>query len=370
MSKFELSVSKDYVPGWGIVDAVRELFQNALDQQTTVSGNKMFFGYDPKESRLTIGNKKSVLTTSSLLLGSSTKRGDDDTIGQFGEGYKIATLILCREGKEVTFYNYGAKEVWKPRFVKSRRYKSEILTFFVDKKFMWTSVPDNDLSIVIDNITEEEYEEIVKSNLHLSGYGENFETENGSVLLDPSQKGNVYVNGLFICNHEPYHYGYNFKPQDIKLDRDRKLVSDFNLQWLASKIWASSGHNDEMVIIIAELAAKNAADVRFLTESVYGAQLKAVADTAYRLFVEEHGPNAYPVSNMHEMSGLSEHLKPVIVSESHLRLLKMSGMFREPVRVRPPSFKDKVTYWLDTWEKQIDVDAVDELKSIIEAELF
>lgn len=32
MKKLELTIASDYVPSWTIVDGIRELFQNALDQ--------------------------------------------------------------------------------------------------------------------------------------------------------------------------------------------------------------------------------------------------------------------------------------------------------------------------------------------------
>ena len=56
MKKFELSISPDYVADWGVIEAVRELFQNALDQQTINKNNKMFFTYDKESKILRIGN--------------------------------------------------------------------------------------------------------------------------------------------------------------------------------------------------------------------------------------------------------------------------------------------------------------------------
>ena len=105
-SKIELTIAPSYVPSWGIVEAVRELFQNALDQQKQNPTNKMSWEYDPEAQRLRICNKYSTLEASSLLLGATTKADDTSTIGQFGEGYKIATLVLLRNDKKITFYNY------------------------------------------------------------------------------------------------------------------------------------------------------------------------------------------------------------------------------------------------------------------------
>src|SRR5699024_7551399 len=229
MSKFELSLSRDYVGDWTYIEGIRELFQNALDQHTSVEGNDMFFEYDEENEILRIGNKKSILDRSTLLLGTSSKRDDEETIGQFGEGYKIATLVLTREGHNVVFYNYGAREVWKPRFVKSRRYGADVLTFFVEKQKIWNKVPDNNLTIEISNIKKEQYEKIKESNLHIETKGETIETEKGRILLDEEYKGKVFVNGLYVCEYGEYEKGYDFKPQYLKLDRDRKMVDTFEL---------------------------------------------------------------------------------------------------------------------------------------------
>jgi hypothetical protein len=52
MSKYELTISPDYAANWSITDAMRELFQNALDQQTVNENNKMFFKYDEEKETL------------------------------------------------------------------------------------------------------------------------------------------------------------------------------------------------------------------------------------------------------------------------------------------------------------------------------
>ena len=232
MSKFELSLASDYVPDWTIVDAIRELFQNALDQEAQMPDNTASWSY--KDGTFKISNKTSTLETKSLLLGTTTKEGDDRTIGQFGEGYKIATLVLLRNAKEVTIYNYGCMKLAPS--VKSRRFGAEILRSS-STGYPWAQVPDNDLTIEVTGLTDEEwFEQIVPANLHLQSDVKIEETsEFGEALSDPRHAGLVFVNGLYVCKYEPYHFGYNFKPGNLKLDRDRKLASDFGpAGWLLS----------------------------------------------------------------------------------------------------------------------------------------
>ena len=363
MSKYELSLAPDYVPEWGVVEAVRELFQNAIDQQTTVEDNKMFFDYDG-EGRLSIGNKNSVLEVKTLLLGSTTKADDPKVIGQHGEGYKVATLVLTRLDKKVVFYNYGAREVWRPRFVNSRRYGTQVLTFFVDKKFIWQSVPDNNLEIVIEGITPEEYELIVESNLHLQEVGSVIETPRGRILEDKKYKGKVFVNGLFVCNYDKYAYGYDFKPEFIKLDRDRKLVSDFDLQWLSSTMWVQANAPEQLV----QLAKEGRADAIYSgSQYLYLSDSKTNAyDTAYDTFIREYGANAVPVSSQDELEVISSDYKPIIVPESYKRLIQKSSKYvlpeyvdTEPLDKQLLNWFSKIRYWCSSAE-------VEEFERIVE----
>lgn len=357
MSKIELTLAPNYVPTWTLVDAVRELFQNALDQQKQNSENEASWHYDDVTGVLTISNATSKLTAASLLLGQTTKADDKSTIGQFGEGYKIATLVLLREGKNVVFYNYGAREVWRPRFVKSRRFGTDILTFFIEKKAIWEKVPSADLVIAIDGISADEYyDQIVPSNLHLRGDFEVIEeTEYGDVL---NLAGKVFVNGLYVCDYEPYTYGYNFKPEHICLDRDRKMVSDFDLRWMASKMWSGSNNIDKVLEMISE----DKADVAFLKDVSYS---KKWHNLAAERFKDVYGPEAIPVTSQEEMDSVPTGYRGIVVNSNYSALIRNSSSFviPEPNRTSP---LDELQDWFDSIKSKLDSDEIVQFEAIME----
>ena len=245
MSKYELTVDMNYVADWGLSQAIRELFQNAFDAQKEDSKNIAFCNYYPERETIEIGNKSSVLNIETLLLGATSKADDSNTIGQFGEGYKLATLVLLRLGKEVTFYNYGCREVWHTKLVKSRRYNGHFVPVFdVDKKFIWQSVPHNNLIIEVKGISPEEYETIKKFVLPLNeDMGDTLDCMHlGKILLNEKYKGDVYCSGLYICHNDELQYGYDIEPRFLELERDRQTVTNFNLTWITSRMW--SLHSD------------------------------------------------------------------------------------------------------------------------------
>jgi hypothetical protein len=353
MKKFELSISPDYVPSWGVTEAVRELFQNAIDQETTQQGNKMFFTYE--NNTLKIGNKNSTLDIQSLLLGTSTKRNDDKTIGKFGEGYKIASLVLIREGKTITFYNYGNKEVWKPRFVKSRRYNgANILTFFIDKTYFWQTIPDNNLTIEIDGITESEYTDIINSNLHLQELSSEdyIESIHGRILTSDEHCGKVYVNGLYVCSCVDYDYGYDFKPEYINIDRDRKLVSDSDLRWMASRMWnyASQERPEYVAEYMVESVKKKSKD---MTDIIWGSTSSYVNDKAYEAFTDEYGEDAVPITNNDEKEQY-KHCNTVIVGESYKNLITTSYKYVEPIAKSQDTTYNKLMTWITSVQHKIN----------------
>ena len=66
------------------------------------------------------------LITIRILRNRSSKSTDQDTVGQFGEGYKIAALVLNRLGKTFTIYNNMMNQVWTSKF-KNSNYNNFII---------------------------------------------------------------------------------------------------------------------------------------------------------------------------------------------------------------------------------------------------
>ena len=245
-----MGMALNYVANWTIVDAVREIFQNSLDEEIQNPENKWYFNYDTETGTLRIGNKQSRLATKTLLLGATSKAGDSNTIGQHGEGYKVAIIVLLRSGKGVKIYNYNEKEIWQAKIIKSRRYQTEIGVFDVDKMGVLKRVPEHSLIFEITGITAEEYEAIKKRNLWLQTkdeIGEVFDVPGyGRILMDASQKGKVFVKGLYVCDKgSALTYGYDLEPHMVNLDRDRGLVDTWDLQLLLGEMFIHT--NKDMV---------------------------------------------------------------------------------------------------------------------------
>lgn len=357
MGKLELTISSDYVPEWTIVDAVRELFQNAFDQEIQNPENKAAWHYNPVTEVLSIRNDSSELSTSSLLLGATTKAGDTATVGQFGEGYKLATLVLLRNHKQVVFYN--RKEVWRPRFVKSRRFGAEVLTFFTEPH----KGPANDgLVIQVGGISTGEYSEIVKSNLYLQDSVDlEVKTDYGEIL-GRAYAGSVFINGLYVCNYSTHTFGYNFKPGLLELGRDRKLVSSFEFHWLTAKTWASAPLHR-----VCELVEEGLVDVMYLSSQLACSWLRpALPDELHRRFIEAHGPRSVPVTTHAELRDLPPSYNGVITTANHASLIKASPNYVAPERVAEEDPLMKLWGWFNSVASLLPTPKRDEFNDIFE----
>ena len=366
-TEFEIAISPDYVPDWGVVEAFRELYQNAMDQSATDPSAEMSFEYDEVTGVVKVSNKDSELKVNSLLIGKSSKRDDDKTVGKFGEGYKLAVMVLLREGKEVTIYNNKAGTVWVPKLKESEKYGEVVLSFEVRDH----QSNSKDLVFEVKGVTEEEYAAVVESNLNLQDDVEYIETAEGKVLTSPKHKGKVFVNGLFVCDYEKYDFGYDFKSDLLRLDRDRKLVSDFDLKWLSSHVWASA-LNDLALSLVKE----GSADVEYLSAAISHAIISNgfidvgfsdFAEAVAKDFYEEYGASAYPVSDNDEFNRVSkiEGVTPVFVNSEYKNIIKSSSVFREEEYLAVSDPKSRLAYWIEKYCKCLPDEAVEEFEEIL-----
>jgi hypothetical protein len=334
MTRYELSLSPKYVSSWGPWEALREIWQNVLDE-TEGEESRAVWVYNKDKRLLTIGNDGPEISSSTLLMGNTTKSESPDKIGQYGEGYKLALLILLREGFSVVIRN--GKVNWTPKIRYSNKFQSDILVIDeTTERVMWSGVyydihginpsflediKDKFLKLASDDVLD------IKNNIH---------TPYGTIMFEPSVRGKVFVRGLFVCDmlstglkRDKIAFGYDVNPAYIQLDRDRHKVSEFNLFWETSRMihWYMLNrdeiHNERHINMTAY-------NLTTLIDKKYDAQyihafglpqqglVKDVCDMSFREFLKEYGRLAVPVKDEAEAEMIRKKFKnrvPVMLPE-------------------------------------------------------
>lgn len=319
----QLTISKDYVSDWGNWEAVREILQNAIDSKE----HKVEFS----DNSMTITSFDGVIDKKHLILGNSSKRDDDTKIGTYGEGFKLALLVLLRENKDVKINN-GA-DVWTPFFDTHVEIGNECLNIEIQKDVLVEN--DNKVSFLISGLTEEEINEIKEKSLFESEYSIEAEYE-GSTCWYPELTAKLYIGNLYVCDlNENYRLSYNFAPNILQLDRDRKSVCTFNLSYEATRMITLSGNYD-LLSDLAEVGAEDISDYYSFSPSTYyygssasdgeanpSDKLKAIVSEN---FVEKHGEKAYPINN--SWSDQNKRIKTVkSIEAGYIPVIIKSGYY-------------------------------------------
>lgn len=342
---YELPLSRDYVRHWGIVEAVRELLQNAIDSESPL-------GYSFQSGMLSIRSRYATLPASSLLLGSTSKADNEQKVGQFGEGYKIALLVLTREGKSVSVVN--GEKLWIPEFKESRTFGTEVLSIRESKSELGKG---HGLEFIVDGLTEDDEDRIRKSFLPMQEQvGEIVSTSRGDILLD--RPGELYVKGLYVCQTKLW-FGYNVKPEFLRLERDRNTVDSFNLAWLAKQMWYESKRMSQ----VAELLEKECPDLEYVH---YDAP-EIVKEACYKLFKQQH-PGAVVATNNKELErAVKASMTVRSYSGSYGHVLQNDPALCVPNAEPATPPVDVLRAWLATNRSNMRTPAIVAFKQLIES---
>lgn len=226
MKEYNFTITRNYVSDWGLIEGVREILQNAID-----SSGEMSVSVD--NNTLTISNKDVKLPIKSLLMGYGTKTNDSSSIGGKSEGSLLAIMVLIREGYNVLVTNDD--EYWSPKFTYNKDLEEEILSIEVE-----SSTPHHVFEYEISGLSEYDIETLLEEFpiLDKEINGENYEsveTQCGEIILDEKYRGRMFVEGLPIQRDDNFEFGYNFKTEYVKLDRDRKAINYYELRGLTAQ---------------------------------------------------------------------------------------------------------------------------------------
>lgn len=339
---YELPIARSYVRHWGMAEGVRELIQNALDSESP-------FEYEFRGDTLTIRSRFARLAASTLLLGATSKADNPETIGSFGEGYKIALLVLLRGGYGVRVLN--GDRIWTPVFKHSRQFSAEVLCIED------TPAPamNEGLAFEVSGLSPAEIDQVRQSCLFMQDHvGALITVSKGAILLE--QPGRLYVGGLFVCNTK-LTYGYNIKPEFLRLERDRQTVSTFDLQYLTTGMWFETERFDEIATMIGD-------EVPDVAYAEYTAPAM-VKEACYRAFREKH-PGAVIAKNQDELDKLIKAgMEHVVVHYAYASIVSSAPSYLSEVFIPVRQPADVLRKWLTDNRKDMRTGAIVAFKELI-----
>lgn len=311
--KIELTIKTDYLPAWGAYEGIRELVQNGQDAVTEF-GATIDVRYRKEGGVLVIENEGCVLPHEALLFGHTTKTDRADMIGKFGEGLKLGVLALVRAGHDVKIRS--GSEVWVPKIERSEKFNADVLVVYIEKG----REPKNRVQVEVANVSEDEWKTMPDHFLFLGKVAKDIQikTSAGTLLLGDRFKGRVYVKGIFVQNSPERQFGYDFA--DAQVDRDRKMVETFDLNYRTQSIWREAmATRPDLIGNFIEMLETEAADVAGVNEYNTPSLPAKVKEAVAEHFTERHGDTAVPVSSLADSQDV-EHLgKKGIVCPKPLR---------------------------------------------------
>ena len=265
-------MTKDYRKEWGVIEAIRELVQNCLDNEENDSNYEFI-----DQETIAIRTMDYILPLSTFALGESINKGDT-TIGGFGEGYKLALLVLEREGLHPTirFGNYSVTCGFEFNQI------MELDTFFITIDEVATYYDSTTFTFEFDPNRFEELQHKV------TVFSDNPLVLEGHVDIIEDRAGDLLVDGLFICNENAFKYGYNFSPEAIQLGSDRAIANPLGMAYETSKYWATTVNNgatQEHLDLVMDMMLKDVLDVQKIDIYLHTWQRVLLAD----VFRESHG---------------------------------------------------------------------------------
>lgn len=246
-------ITANYVADWGLKEAVREIIQNAID----AGGLEV-----THMTNCTLIMNEGSFSKDALLLGNSIKA--EGSIGKYGEGMKLAMLVLTR--LEIDHCVMSGDYCYKGVFTDSGFSQP---TFSISCEALESPMDTTLFRINAD--LQELIKEVYKP-----------QTE-GIVDKD------LYVQGLLVCDLPGFKYGYNMPKGTVELDRDRRNVDTSMVEGYAAKLVLENMTYDAL----AKMLFDNMRDVNRLFCVTNSLQDKEIGKACAKLVVGQRISYSY-----------------------------------------------------------------------------
>lgn len=230
MAEYNLNLAVNYVPDWGAWEVAREIICNAMDE-------------DPEMRMKQTGSDILEVWTSTVpniaqlfVVGEGSKRPGGDTIGQFGEGLKMAALAATRiasqggtEGLVLrlpdTTVRFRFKEVLGVQTLHALMTKEQ-------------NTPGFTATIHLPNV-KKAHKGKIKHKLPAGPFG----------TAQPEGM-RIFCKGVYIATLKG-HALWDWNLPELQTNRDRAMVNDWETKW-ALGTWLAENMDESMAHLMIE----------------------------------------------------------------------------------------------------------------------
>lgn len=238
-NKLVYPISEDYASHWNRQDAIREVIANSLDV-----GDQIRITHNGTEGR--ISDNGEGLMKKHLIFGISSK--DESAIGKFGEGLKMAFLVLARTGSPVKIESVGYTYVAK--IERNEEFGANLLVVEYQKNGR-----SKGTSVVFDCKEKELEDAKVLFSRFRGSRKKPIVERHVEIFTEDEERGNIYINGLKTTSLMTM-FGYNIKNKDLVNTRDRNNVDVSALQRQLQSLLMQT-RNEEVIQAYLTLWKKN-----------------------------------------------------------------------------------------------------------------
>jgi len=207
----------EYRKHWSEWEAIRELVQNALDS------NEEYNMYR-NNGNLVIEDKGAGIEVRHLLFGVTEK--NEGKRGVFGEGLKIALIVLKRLGYDVEILSNNLEIKVSTALIEDQTCLKILYChngeMFKGSRITIKNYQGPDFN---ERFRSGNFEGVVFSN---SLYGQ-------IIQLKPSEKAKLYVKDIYVCDLENAEFSYNLK--DVRLEESRNVADQWSLNYKLGYLW-------------------------------------------------------------------------------------------------------------------------------------
>lgn len=230
-SSYNLNLSSDYLPNWGGWEVAREIISNAIDADPHLK-----ISY-PSPDVLEVTTSTVPALSEMFIIGQGTKSANGETIGQFGEGSKMAALVATR---------CGSMELFLPNHHVTFSFKQQanmgVETLHAEVSEQ-TGINEFRVKITFPGIS------LISKGRIL------FNSPEGPLKIANKKASIIYCKGVYITeiasetSSSPPLFDWNL--DKLTLNRDRSMVNYSTLQ-IAMRDW----FENNMTVEIAEQILK------------------------------------------------------------------------------------------------------------------